>query len=382
MAKASRKARSGSLVERLNSRTGEIEQATLTRIYAVAEPSSYADTEYLAGLRQAVRAAIEFGLSSLQHDEGQTPPPIPPVLLVQARLAARQGISLETVLRRYLVGYTLFGDFVIEEAATGEGQLKRILRTQAAHFDRLLESIGSEYELEVQARLKFAERSQGMKIQRLLQGELLDTSELNYDFDGWHTGIVATGVSLDTLVAIQCGSADCQTLIFEHDEEAVWAWIGSHRRLEPSEVERLISGKHFVSLALGAPGQGLTGWRLTHRQARAALQVALSRAGQVVRYPEVALLAAVLRDDLLRTSLQQLCLTPLQEDRDGGKTAQETLRAYLAAEHNVSSTAAALKVSRRTVTNRIRAIEKRLGRSVGIASADLYAALQLAELEH
>jgi hypothetical protein len=31
------------------------------------------------------------------------------------RLAARKGVRLDTVLRRYLAGYTLFGDFLIEE---------------------------------------------------------------------------------------------------------------------------------------------------------------------------------------------------------------------------------------------------------------------------
>ena len=56
---------------------------------------------------------------------------------------------------------------------------------------------------------------------------------------------------------------------------------------------------------------------------------------------------------------------------------QETLRAYFAAERNISSTAAALGVDRRTVTNRIRAIEGLFGRSLKDFATELEIALQL-----
>ena len=115
-------------------------------------------------------------------------------------------------------------------------------------------------------------------------------------------------------------------------------------------------------MTVGEPGEGLSGWRFSHRQAKAALPVAERRGQAVVRYADVALLASILRDDLLATSLRQLYLEPLERARDGGKVARETLRAYFAAERNISSTAAALGVDRRTVTNRIRAIEDLFGR--------------------
>ncbi len=51
--------------------------------------------------------------------------------------------------------------------------------------------------------------------------------------------------------------------------------------------------------------------------------------------------------------------------------ARETLRAYFAADRNISSTAAALGVDRRTVTNRIRAIEDLFGRPLKDFATDL-----------
>ena len=89
------------------------------------------------------------------------------------------------------------------------------------------------------------------------------------------------------------------------------------------------------------------------------------------------MLASITRDDLVTTSLRQLYLAPLEGARDGGKIARETLRAYFGAERNTSSTAAALGVDRRTVRNRIRAIEGLLGRPLTGSVADLEIALRL-----
>ena len=54
-----------------------------------------------------------------------------------------------------------------------------------------------------------------------------------------------------------------------------------------------------------------------------------------------------------------------------------TLRAYFAAERNVSSTAVVLGVDRRTVTNRLRAIEELFGRPLKDVAAELETALRL-----
>jgi DNA-binding PucR family transcriptional regulator len=61
--------------------------------------------------------------------------------------------------------------------------------------------------------------------------------------------------------------------------------------------------------------------------------------------------------------------------------ARRTLRAYFAAERNVSSAAAALGVRRQTITSRLHVIEERLGRSLGVYATELDAALRLACLE-
>jgi DNA-binding PucR family transcriptional regulator len=132
-------------------------------------------------------------------------------------------------------------------------------------------------------------------------------------------------------------------------------------------------------VTVGEPGEGFLAWRLSHRQAKAALPIAERQGQPIVRYADVALQASIARDDLVTTSLHQLYLEPLERARDGGKAARETLCAYFAAERNISSTAAALGVDRRTVTNRIRAIEDLFGRPLGDYATDLEIALRLAD---
>ncbi|HEY4778047.1 MAG TPA: helix-turn-helix domain-containing protein, partial [Solirubrobacterales bacterium] len=132
-----------------------------------------------------------------------------------------------------------------------------------------------------------------------------------------------------------------------------------------------------VFVTVGEPGEGPSGWRFSHRQAKAALPIAERRGQAVLRYADVALLASILRDDLVATSLHQLYLEPLERARDGGRVGRETLRAYFASGRNISSTAAALGVDRRTVTNRIRAIEDLFGRPLGDFATELETALRL-----
>jgi DNA-binding PucR family transcriptional regulator len=135
-----------------------------------------------------------------------------------------------------------------------------------------------------------------------------------------------------------------------------------------------------VMLALGEPGRGLAGWRLTHRQAQAALLVALRRPRRCTRYADVALLASALTDEALATVLIDVYLAPLEDSRGSGPVLRETLRAYLGAERSVSSAAAALGVVRKTVEKRLRTIEEKLGRSLHPCPAELEIALELDEL--
>jgi len=376
--------RSG-LAKRLRARRGEIEQAALTRINAVSDTPQRSDPEYLDGLRTAVSAAVGYGIEAVEGSEDR-PLPIPTVLLAQARLAARHGVMLETVLRRYLAGYTLLGDFLIEESERGGSlngtSLKRLLRVQAALLDRLIAAVCEEYALEATMRRNSAEQRRAEQIERLLAGERIEPTELAYDFEACHhIGVTVSGPKAVELVSCLVTALDCRSLVLKREEGTVWAWFGSRHGIDVDEIKRQLPQRlpPNVSVAVGEPAKGLAGWALTHRQAKAALAIARAESKGFVRYTEVALLSSMLQDDLLATSLRRLYLVPLLEKGKEGEVLCEALRAYFAAERNVSSAAAALGVSRRTVANRLRVVEHCIGQPLGAVLTEMDAALRLDE---
>jgi hypothetical protein len=367
----------------LEGRRAEIEDAVLARMTAIADPGEASDPTYAERLRAAVSAALDYGLETIERGGGGEPP-IPVELLAQARIAARNRVGLDTVLRRYIAGYSLLGYFMIEEAGREDlmraGELQRLLGSQAALFDRLLAEVGEEHTRESEARRLPSARREAERIERLLAGETIDSTEIAYEFAGWHLGIVASCVEMEAAIRELAAGVDCRLLMLRREEGTIWAWLGARRMIDSGELLTASGGcsSYFSgAISIGEPGTGLAGWRLTHRQAVAALSVAQRSSAPVVRYGEVALLASVLRDELLSASLRQLYLAPLEREQDGGETLRQTLRAYFGTGHNVSAAAARLGVRRHTVAKRIRTIEERIGRLIADCAPELELALRL-----
>jgi DNA-binding PucR family transcriptional regulator len=292
-------------------------------------------------------------------------------------------VNLDTVLRRYFAGYTLFGDFLVQEAEREEDldatELKRLLQAQADLFDRLIVAVTEEYVREKRNARPSAQQRKARKIERLLAGEPLDTSGLGYELDAHHLGIAAAGEGVEEAIRELAAVLDRRLLSIEREDGTVWVWLGGRDSLDPKEVQRKLDSNRrpAVSLALGEPGEGLKGWQLSHRQALAALPIALRGHEPLVRYADVALLVAVLEDELLATSLRRLYLEPLTTGPDGGETLRETLRAYFRAGRNGASAAVALGITRQAVNSRLRTIEKRTGRPLNSCASELEVALSL-----
>jgi PucR C-terminal helix-turn-helix domain len=373
------------LVSRLRVRRAEIESAILTRSHSITDPTEVGDPAYIDGLRRTVGAGLEYGLAGIEAAEAR-PVAIPAQLFVQARHAARSGVSLDTVLRRYLAGYTLLGDFLMQEAEAadflGREEFRRLMKTHSARFDRLLETIAAEYESEASRRAPSPERRRADCVERLLAGELVDTSLLAYDLDAWHLGVIAVGPGGEDVLRSLAASLQRRLLVVRRDQEIAWAWIGGGHPFDSEEIDgaTAFDPPPDACLSIGEPAHGLDGWRFTHRQASAALPVALPGTQPITRYADVALLSSMLQDEVLVRSLNELYLEALNADRNGGQTLRRTLQAYFAAERNVSSAAAALGVTRNTITNRLRAVEERVGRPLSTCGAEIEAALRVEEL--
>ena len=375
------------LAERLRARRSELEETIFARFQKSGyDPALGEDAEYVAGARAAVAEAVDYGFMAIEHGE-EWLSSIPPAAVAQARRAARNGVSLDRVLLRYNAGHALLEDFVMQEAEHGDFSshrtaLREVLRTQGALLDHFTASIATEYQQEAERAAHSPELRRAERVQKLLAGAPVDAGDLGYEFDAEHLAVIAMGAKAGETVRSMAAGLGCQLLSVSRSEETVWAWFGSRRRLATADLERLLPAKESagVSLAVGGPETGIDGWRLAHRQAQAAMLVALRRPQRLTMYADVALLAAVLRDREMARSLVEIHLSPLEDQKDGA-VARQTLRAYFAAGCNAATAAAALGVDRHTVERRLHTIETRLGRLLHTCHAELEVALRIEELE-
>lgn len=369
------------LLAHLRARRPEIEQAILARIDVVPGAAPAAGDEFEEGRLRAVSAGVSHGLDGIERGADPTAP-IPAALFAQARRAARSGITPDVALRRYFAGYTVFNNFVVEAAEEtiplGAPVLGGVLRSQAVRFERLVVAVMGEYTRERGQPIP-PERRQTDQVKKLLAGEPVAPGELAYELDDWHIGAVARGENAAVVLRGVAQAADRRLLLACSDGETVWAWFGGRHRVGAEEItRRALAGRRAgLLLALGEPARGVEGWRLTHRQASAAMRVVRRGTGGIVRYADVGLLASISQDAVLASSLRQLYLAPLSGGRDGGATLKQTLGAYFRAGRNISSAASALGVSRQTVGSRLRVVEEKLGRTLESCGAEVEVALRL-----
>lgn len=368
---------------RLRMRRAEIEQAIFLRLRTTAAPAP-ANAHRTNLLTTVVSSGVEYGLAGIER--GDDAGPVPRPLILQARRAARGGAALRGLLDGYFTAYSLFCDFITQ--ATGEVAprpglaLRDVLSAQAMLLGRVLVAVVDEHGRERRSHPRPPGARQLACVRRLLAGDRGDPAELAYEIEAWHTGAIASGGGAANVLRTTARAADRLLLLVRPDADTVWAWLGGRSRGEVAEHVRHACQKAEASplVALGEPARGIDGWRLTHRQAAAAMSVRDPTPGGVVRYADVGLLAAVARDPLLSTSLRELYLSPLADTRDGGAGLRSTLLAYFEAGRNVTSAASALGVSRQTVGSRLRTAEAMLGRTLADSTLEIELALRLEAL--
>lgn len=253
-----------------------IEQAIHARVRrAVPHRTEEDNPDYEAGLQKAIMAIVDYSLEAIEKGP-EWAEPIPPDAAAQARRAARVGVDLGTIHRRYFVGHREFGEFVTQElervGLLSDGEVVNHLRTtQEALLEHLAAVIEHEYNHE-QESIGGSRRPE--IVQRLLSGEPVEPTELadlDYEIDTyWHLGLIASGPGIEDIVRTLRGRYRCKLLRVSRNSR-VCVWLGM-RQAPTFDGENLSTTGHpELSLAIGEPGKGFDGWRLTHHQARSCL---------------------------------------------------------------------------------------------------------------
>jgi hypothetical protein len=365
------------LLERLAARADQVEEGIVAAAVGVGLTTE-GEAEGRERLRGAAKELVAM-IGEVIEEGARWTPKLPPAVAAEVRGLARIGVGLEAVMRGYYATSALCFEFASSEGTKlPEGTLSYLIAIQGWHGDALLAIVADEFNDEV-ARLERtpSARRRADQVRRLLAGELVEAPDLDYELDGWHVGLVVLGGEGEAAMRRPAERLGCRLLTVAQGAEVTWAWLGSERPVALAELERTAPIER-LRMTCGETREGLAGWRLSHREAAAAVEVMRHGDRHFVRCADVALEAGVLREEALHRALVDTYLRPLGEGREG-RTLRDTLRAYLACDLNAASAAASLAVDRHTIQRRLRRVEELIGRSPQACRAELEVALRVGE---
>jgi len=374
-------------------------------VYAVVLreiPELADDQSILALLSSSVHSNVGTCLQILQHQIELSSVHAPAASLEYARRRAQRGTPLTALLRAYRLGHTCFSDWLLKELAQQADDAHMITaatlsmsKTVAGYVDQTSEEIVAAYTGEREHWLRNRSAARAARIRDLLSGGRVNVSAteatLGYRLRQYHVGVVcwaddATAAvdnitrldhAISHVAAKVVGSGD--PVFLPRDEASAWAWLplGIRDRFD-ADAASTVGTDGDIHFAFGDAVKGVTGFRLTHRQALAAQAVALAAGTppRVVTFTDVAPVAMMLGSpDLLRAWVLAT-LGGLATDDEHHARLRDTLLVFLQSGGSYKTTAEQLVLHKNTVQYRIRKAEESLGRPAAENRQDVELALQ------
>ena len=361
------------------------------------------DKPLLALLASSVDSNVDTCLQIMQHRIDLATVAAPAAAVEYARRLAQRGTPLTALLRAYRVGHACFSDWVLTELARQADDAEMISaatlgmsKIVAGYVDQTSEEIVAAYTREREHWLRNRSAARAARIRDLLSGERVNVSAteatLGYRLRQYHVGVVCWAgdatAAVDNITRLEhavshvageaAGSGD--PVFLPRDESSAWAWLPlGIRDTFDAAGARTTGPEGDIHFAFGDVVKGVTGFRLTHRQAIAAQAVALAAGSpppRVVTYSEVAPLAMMLgSEDLLRPWVLTT-LGGLATDDEHHARMRDTLLVFLQSGGSYKATAEQMMLHKNTVQYRIRKAEESLGRPVAGNRQDVELALQ------
>lgn len=294
-------------------------------------------------------------------DGATLPQACPEEVRATARRTVALGAPLSFPLQCYRAGHRVLWE-AWREIAEGPA-----LAAGDAFFfdyaDRCCALLAQAHAEELEAQRSGVARRRVALVRRILAGAAAPTHVGDYWLDGEHHGLVSTGPEARAAAAAVVAASGRDALLLDLDEQTTWLWLAGATRAPVAA--------HEATIGLGVAATGVAGFARSHRQAQQALRVALARTTSVAAYADVALDVLCTAEPTVAADYAEHALAPLAD----APVLQDTLAAWLG--HGMSSAGAAshLGVTERTVNNRLRAIERRLGGPVRHHATRLDAAL-------
>jgi len=360
------------------------------------------DKSVLALLSSSVHSNVGTCLQVMQHQIDLSAVQAPAASLEYARQRAQRGTPLTALLRAYRLGHSCFSDWLFNELARHTDDAQMITaatigmsKIVAGYVDQTSEEIVAAYTREREHWLRNRSAARAARIRDLLSGERVNVSAteatLGYRLRQYHVGLVCwagdAAAAVDNITRLEhaishvAGKTACSDPVFlPRDASSAWAWLPlGIRDTFDAAGARMAGADGDIHFAFGDAVKGVTGFRLTHRQAIAAQAVALAAGSpppRVVTFSEVAPVAMMLGSaDLLRAWVLAT-LGGLATDDEHHARLRDTLLVFLQSGGSYKATAEQMVLHKNTVQYRIRRAEESLGRPAAENRHDVELALQ------
>ncbi|MEA2271315.1 MAG: hypothetical protein QOI98_23 [Solirubrobacteraceae bacterium] len=332
---------------------------------------------------------------------------VPEPALEYAQGLVQRRIPLAVLLRAYHLGHGHFWNIAsgtlkqeIEDDAVLASSLEASSNFMFEYIDGVCDQLVSAYHVERDRWVRTAAAVRAEIVRHIVDGHLdherSTSTRLGYELRRHHVGLILAGEpenrpadgigslereAIEAAAILGCGDP----LLVPAGAAVLWAWCGTFKppsRDALSKVEKHRPSEG-VRMAIGGPGYGIEGFRITHMEAgHAARFWALEGAyagGGTTSYRSVEVVS-LLASDLDRARRFVLTeLGPLAEQSDAAASMRVTLLGFLAQGCSHVHAAQQLHMHQNTVYNRVRRVEELLGGSVAERRVELQTALMLAE---
>lgn len=387
--------------------SGRAEELTgnLVELYDRELPNLVHDDENMVSLLSAsVYQNIDTALQIFQHGIDPAKVEAPAAAMEYARRLAQRRTPVIDLIRAYYLGQTAILDHALDEGSRQIAEpellgrtMRQALTTTFEFIDRVTQQVVTAYQEERDRWLLAQSAVRSARVRALLDGEVVDLEEsesaIGYRLSGRHVGLIAwypVGTQpddalsrLEALTARFGGARNgTRPLFVPHDEVCAWVWlpVSGPESPDADEVRRALSEADdpAVRVALGDAGEGLDGFRRTHRQAlrvHALAMAAGEHCDRALTFRDVGSIA-LLTSDLpgarmwVAETLGALATDDLQYAR-----LRETLRVFLAAGGSYTAAAARLTMHKNSVQYRVRKAQELLGRQAADNRLDVELAL-------
>ena len=327
----------------------------------------------------------------------------PPAALVQARHYVRASGDLTALLRTYRIGHAAFWNVWIEglrDRITDAAELAEAI-TQSSRFmfgyvDAVSSRIVDVFSAERERWVRSAAALRADTVRAILAGAAFDTAtatrRLRYDLDGDHVAFIVWsdptdndvyGLLEERAARVAAALGARVSLLVPTGSLAVAGWIPAHalpvKRIAASLAGGDVTGAG-IRAAVGAPGNGVEGFRASHAQAQHARRFANLTAlppGRIQYFTDSALAALATVDPQLATWFVHRELGTLAEHTESADRISSTLAAYLDEGASHARAARRLGVHENTVAYRVRQAETMIGHPLDERRLELGVALHI-----